>query len=502
MHEGEERSNQFVTFLLAGENFALNMAPVQEIIRVPELVKVPKSPPSLLGLANLRGKVLPVISLRRSFGLPEKELDEFDRVIVVELGQTLGFLVDKVQSVIEVEEEMIDSSQEVQSMVGSEFLKGLIKIQAQNKMWMMLDLEKVVEKEFKEALQQREKEGAYYSTSTQEKEEVKEGSQVRERQLVSFWLGREEYAFPIEYIQEIVQLPEELVKVPKAEGYILGLMSLRNRVLPVASLKRLLGLPEEDYREENRCIVLTLGGLSVGVVVDSVKEVLRVPESLIEPVPAILVKGKEDFEVTGICRLNEGRRLVSILSVEDLFKHKEIKEVFSAMEEKLESELEGGEETLDEEEQFVIFKLEKQEYAVPIESVREIVRVPEELTHIPKAPEFVEGVINLRGQVLPVIDLRKRFDLPVKERDETQRIMVFVIEEQVIGFMVDAVTEVKKIPKIAIAKAPALTTEQSKLFKRIANLEKEGRMIQIIEPEGLLNQRELKMLEEVEGESL
>jgi len=241
--------------------------------------------------------------------------------------------------------------------------------------------------------------------------------------------------------------------------------------------------------------------LSVGIVVDSVKEVLRVPESVIEPVPSIILKDDKDFEITEICRLNEGKRLVSIISVSNLFKRKDIKEALSSVEtEKDIEEKKENEETLEEEEQFVVFKLDEQEYAVPIETVQEIVRIPEGLTHVPKTPDFVEGVINLRGNVLPVIDLRKRFDLQEKQRDEHQRIMVFVIDNISVGFIVDSVNEVLKIPKSVIQKSPELSAEQAKIFTRVANLEKQGRIIQIIEPKELLNKEELKELEKTEVE--
>jgi purine-binding chemotaxis protein CheW len=163
------------------------------------------------------------------------------------------------------------------------------------------------------------------------------------------------------------------------------------------------------------------------------------------------------------------------------------------MEEKKELE-ETQEEMLEEEEQFVIFKLENQEYAVPIENVQEIVRVPEELTRVPKTPDFVEGVINLRGSVLPVIDLRKRFDLPEKQRDDHQRILVFVFDNVSIGFIVDSVSEVLKIPKSVIQKSPEILGERTKIFPRVANLEKLKRMIQIIEPREILNKKELNEL--------
>uniref|UniRef100_A0A7V5XHA2 Chemotaxis protein CheW n=1 Tax=Thermodesulfobacterium geofontis TaxID=1295609 RepID=A0A7V5XHA2_9BACT len=496
MIETEILTNEFVTFLLEGEVFALNMAPVQEIIRVPEIVKVPKSPPSLMGLANLRGKILPIINLRRVFGLPEKDIDEASRVIVIDLAQILGFLVDNVSSVIDVEETKIETSSEIKSIVKSEFLKGVIKDVAQFKMVMILDIEKVIEKEFSQILQDSSKE---YEVTY--KEQFKEEETLAdERQLVSFTVADEEYAIPIENIREIVQIPEHITKVPNSEESIIGIMNLRNKVLPLASLRRLFGFSESALTEQNRIVVLSLGELSVGIVVDNVKEVLRVPESLIEPVPSIILKDEKNFEITEICRLNEGRRLISVISVPNLFKHKDIKEVLSSMEEKKDvEEKKENEETLEEEEQFVIFKLDEQEYAVPIESVQEIVRVPEELTRVPKTPDFVEGVINLRGNVLPVIDLRKKFDLREKQRDEHQRIMVFVIDNLSVGFIVDSVSEVLKIPRSIIQKSPEILAERTKIFPRVANLEKQGRIIQIIEPKELLNKEELKKLEKTKN---
>jgi len=496
MIETEILANEFVTFLLEGEVFALNMAPVQEIIRVPEIVKVPKSPPALMGLANLRGKILPIINLRKVFGLPEKDIDEASRVIVIDLGQILGFLVDSVSSVIDVEETKIETSSEIKSIVKSEFLKGVIKDVAQFKMVMILDIEKVIEKEFSQILQDSSKE---YEVTY--KEQFKEEETLAdERQLVSFTVADEEYAIPIENIREIVQIPEHITKVPNSEESIIGIMNLRNKVLPLASLRRLFGFSESALTEQNRIVVLSLGELSVGIVVDNVKEVLRVPESLIEPVPSIILKDGKNFEITEICRLNEGRRLISVISVPNLFKHKDIKEVLSSMEEKKDvEEKKENEETLEEEEQFVIFKLDEQEYAVPIESVQEIVRVPEELTRVPKTPDFVEGVINLRGNVLPIIDLRKKFDLREKQRDEHQRIMVFVIDNLSVGFIVDSVSEVLKIPRSIIQKSPEILAERTKIFPRVANLEKQGRIIQIIEPKELLNKEELKKLEKTKN---
>ena len=135
-----------------------------------------------------------------------------------------------------------------------------------------------------------------------------------------------------------------------------------------------------------------------------------------------------------------------------------------------------------------MFRLAEGEFGVPIESVQEIVRIPEQLSRVPKAPAFVEGVINLRGAVLPVIDQRQRLGLPTIARNDRQRIMVFLIEGIRTGFIVDSVTEVLKLRKRDIEAAPRLSGEQARLLGRVANLEKQKRMIQLIEAAHLLDE--------------
>jgi purine-binding chemotaxis protein CheW len=142
-------------------------------------------------------------------------------------------------------------------------------------------------------------------------------------------------------------------------------------------------------------------------------------------------------------------------------------------------------DTADDDEQVVVFLLNKEEFGVPIKSVQEIVRVPEELTHVPKAPGYVEGLINLRGAVLQRLGLAR---LP---RADGQRIMVFLIRGLRTGFIVDSVAEVLKIPRSAIVATPRFAGEQGDLLSRMANLDGEKRMVQLLSPEYLTVDEEL-----------
>jgi purine-binding chemotaxis protein CheW len=494
-HAADSEVRQFVTFVAGGQVFAVDMAPVQEIIRVPEVVRVPLAPPTLDGLANLRGKVLPIISLRRIFGYPERPADDASRAVVIDLGQPLGFVVDRVASVVGVDVRRIEDASGVSATVRSDLLRGLLKDVGGHAMIMVLDFERLIAAEFAQAARAVRSAAAAGVTAGAAAAGTDAGA-ADELQLVSFEVAGQEYAVAIENVQEIVQMPAEIIQVPHAEGHVLGVMTLRQRLLPLVSLRRMFALPERAADEQSRIVVVALGGAAVGVVMDSVNEVLRVPVSGAEPVPPLLARQPGMADIARICRLDGGARLVSIIDAASMFRQEAIRDILENqhMQSRMEDDAGTSRSGADDEEQLVVFRLGQEEFGVPIDSVQEIVRVPEQLTQVPRAPAFVEGVINLRGAVLPVIDLRRRLDLPDAVRSDRQRIMVFVIDAVRTGFIVDSVAEVLKVERRAIEPAPCLSTEQSRLLARMANLEKQKRMIQLLDPRHLIAEGDLTQL--------
>lgn len=282
-------------------------------------------------------------------------------------------------------------------------------------------------------------------------------------------------------------MPELLVQVPHAQPHVLGVITLRQHILPLVGLRRMFGLPPVDERS-GRIVVVGLHGVTVGIAVDAVKEVLRVPLHEVEPMPALLANDAALRDITDICQLDGGRRLVSVLAVDKLFHHSSVQQALQAVAPA--APLAAVVQTGDDE-QLVVFRLHRQEFGVPIASVQEIVRVPELLTQVPKAPPSVEGVINLRGAVLPVFDLRRRLNLEPVLRHEGQRIVVFMIGGVRSGFIVDAVAEVLRVASQAIGPAPQLSGAQGQLLARMANLPAQKRLLQLIEPDHLLDAVEL-----------
>jgi len=149
------------------------------------------------------------------------------------------------------------------------------------------------------------------------------------------------------------------------------------------------------------------------------------------------------------------------------------------------TELAAAHEAEAENLQIVVFSLSGCECAVGIREVREIDRVTD-LTLVPRAPRFVEGVLNLRGRVVPVLDLRKRFDMPLMERTEESRILITDIRDQWVGLWVDRVVGVVRVPPSAVLPQPAepiLSVEPRCLKGRVPL---EGRLILLLDLERLL----------------
>ena len=105
--------------------------------------------------------------------------------------------------------------------------------------------------------------------------------------------------------------------------------------------------------------------------------------------------------------------------------------------------------------QLVTFRLGQEQFGVPIGAVQEVVRLPE-VTPVPQAPWFVEGVINLRGRIIPVLDMGKRFRFPDRPRTRKTRIVVVEADGRLVGLIVDAVSAVVRLPATAVEPPPAM----------------------------------------------
>lgn len=149
---------------------------------------------------------------------------------------------------------------------------------------------------------------------------------------------------------------------------------------------------------------------------------------------------------------------------------------------------------MEKEHQVVGFRIGNETYGVRIGAVREIVRVPE-ITAVPNAPDVIEGVINLRGKIIPVMDLRKRFGSSAVQPDKKNRILVVELDNKFVGLIVSSASEVLKIPPSEIESPGSVFAEgESSYVTGVGKLK--GRLIILLDIARLLRQSEFKKLEE------
>jgi purine-binding chemotaxis protein CheW len=144
--------------------------------------------------------------------------------------------------------------------------------------------------------------------------------------------------------------------------------------------------------------------------------------------------------------------------------------------------------------QVVGFRIGSETFGVRIGAVREIVRVPE-ITAVPNAPDTIEGVINLRGKIIPVMDLRKRFGQSAVQPDKRNRILVVELEKKLVGLIVNSASEVLKIPPSEVEAPGAVFADtESSYVTGVGKLK--GRLIILLDIAKLLHRSEFKKLEE------
>jgi chemotaxis signal transduction protein len=396
---GEVR--QLVSFQVGREEFAFPMEHVREILRVQTPKEVPGAPEHLLGVLTVRGRILPIIDLRRL------------------LRQT-SFASDHVAACRHASGEY-QAWLAAQSGAGSgkDDLHGVTAAAEQLRTWL----------------------SAFNSSSQALTETLAQARGLNEH------------------------VSKQAIAIAEHSADAKGLEALSQDIAAsvkaiVAALHTFEEQVEGNIREDQRIIVVDSNGFQLGLVVDHVNEVLGVQEDAIEAPPN--VAHQAGVSLSGIVKLDDGNRLILLLATESLLDHKVLAKITegvegaaaTATEETKQEEKKEEENTQGEDLQLVTFLLGKEEYGIPIARVQEIDRLSK-ITQTPKAPKFVEGVTNLRGEVIPVLSTRTLFALEEKASDDHTRVIIVDLGGAKTGLVVDSVKQVLSISSRNIAPPPA-----------------------------------------------
>jgi purine-binding chemotaxis protein CheW len=456
------RDDSLLTFMVAGEAMAMAAAEVAEVARVPPCTRIPNAPASLCGVAQLRGRVVPVVSLAALLGHGTGQGEAAPkgagaRLLVLAGGAPIGLVVDAVAA---LGPDSAARRLDAHALLDREF-SGLRRYAASRVPAMPAD-------------------AAATLVAAQDR-----------LALVGLRLGAQDYGLPMDGVDRVMRPPAQLTRVPQSDSAMLGTMALDGGLLPVVSLAVLLGLPPSGASQASaRVLVAEVEGERVGLMVERVTGTLAVPRSMIDAVPPLLMRGAAEAQIEAICRLEDGRRLVCLLSTERLFDARTTARIRSSGQQET-ARMPDPEAADGAGETFVIFRLGDEADGLPISAVHEVARHPESLARVPDAPDFVAGLMSLRGRAIPVIDTARRFGAP-RGQERSRRVIVISVGGMMAGLAVDAVSDVRRFAAAALQPAPDVEAGAA-VFDRIA-VQSADRMILLISPRGVIEAAERDLL--------
>jgi purine-binding chemotaxis protein CheW len=491
-------SDRFLTFRVDSQLYALRSDEVTEVIRVPDVAKVPQSPISLLGLANLRGTVVPVVGLREMLG-KATVASTSARAIILDGSAPVALVVDSVSTIETVDSAQVEANPKDIGAAGAEKLLGAFASGIDKEVAKILDIKGLLQSAFSNRVPSK---SAASRNRAEALPKSDGGALKRMEMLVTFEVAGQEFALPLESVREILPLPSSLTAVARAEAVVLGITAVRNTLMPVLSLRGLLGFGAATAaHDREKVIVMKLGNEQIGLVADQARSIVSADPDLMDPIPPILAaRTGGESRIRSVYRGDAGRRLISILSPDQMFREDVMQKL--SQHRTVQTPIPAAADENREEAIFLVFRLGDDEFGLPIDAVVEVAQVPAQITRVPKTPKFLEGVVNLRGEVLPVVDQRRRFDMPKLEKAETRRLVVIKTERHRAGIIVDGVSDVLRTQRAAVAPPPELTDEKTaRLIRGVINLEKADRIVLLLDPTELLTRAEQGLLDTFQSQS-
>ena len=279
---------------------------------------------------------------------------------------------------------------------------------------------------------------------------------------VTFDVAGQEFALDLGLVQEIIALPGAIAAAPRVDKTVAGMMALREQLLPLVSMRELLGFAPAPISEVRaKVIVASVGGGLVGLIADRARAVISADPALIDPVPPVIqARSGGEARIKSIYRGEEGRRLVSILAPEQLFRGDVMKRLGEARDA---SRPQPQIDEASEERKFLVFRLGDDEFGIAGGSGGRSGARAGSGHAGPQGAQIPGGRHQSTRRRVPVIDQRQRFDMPRLEQGDGRRLVVVQTGRHRAGLIVDSVSEVLRTTADAIKDAPDLTEDIARL---------------------------------------
>ena len=437
----------FATFFLDQLEFALDVAYVEDAIPEPNnIVPLPATPGYLSGIISLRDNIVPIIDIRKRFCMPESTGPREGHIAITRCkARLMGLTFDRINEVIRVNSRQMETLAPEFQAEGN-LVADVIKLDEGRRLVQVID--PLCMFDFQELPLQLQQQ------ATRQEDQQAD----TRRQVLSFHMGDELFGMDVDQVREIITVPEISQRV-LVEEYILGVIAFRGERISIIDLRMFVGEGPGVLTPEHRIIILRDESLRVGVLVDDIKEVFSFASKDLAPMPP-LVGSRHSGGFSGVIEQPDAavvlldmielfrtvrERIAGHLRINDENVTAEIKPGFGPA---LAVKHEGNRQT------YITFALDTV-YGAPIEHIREIVPANGNIHHLPGQVDYIEGFINLRTEVIPVINLRRYFDV-ADDQARDGLIMIFAWNDRRVGILIDRLFRIVTLDHVEDQKIPKL----------------------------------------------
>ncbi|AJP60032.1 hypothetical protein UC34_22145 [Pandoraea vervacti] len=444
----------FGSFHLGDIEFALPIAALQEVVNYPERVTpVPLSPSFLLGLFNLRGTLIPIVDLKPLLSIAGngagRPLPVTEKIAIVDVdGVRVGLLFDGTGEILRVRASQRTGFEYDPSHATAQVVSGAIKLDGGDRILQILAPAALVRIENMPQLLARQS-----LTAPQRR-------QQRQRlQCVSFTVEHSRLALPMGAIREIIRIPE-LQNSALASVFCVGMLNLRGTVVPVIDFAHFLGLqacrPDPDVAgtasDPRRILIVKQEDVHFGLMVDAVDSIVTYYADEVLAMPSFSASHAQLFSG---CIARESTNDIVLLNADELFTHAQVLDLTRGHRELYrESDpaqrtsaggagrsAAGAKSSRGTRHAYVSFRLQHM-LAVRLDQLREIIHDSPDVMPAPGAPSFIRGMLNLRRELVMVVDLRALYGMPAQDDANTRKILVIEHGKDKFGLLVDAIENI------------------------------------------------------------
>lgn len=426
----------FGSFIIHDMEFALPVEVVREVVNEPQEVSpVPLCPSYMIGLFNLRGMVVPMIDLREIFGFPACEKPGERKITIIEDGDTLlGLVFDRTGEVIHAHANERVPFKSKENGIKDVVSEGVLNLEGGDRILQILDPYELLKLDKVPRIAKESGHGRLRA------------DRGNRKNCISFEVGHSLYAFDLDHVKEVMEVPE-ISRSCLSQGKVLGTINMRGSIVPILDFRGFVGKEVTNSQQiftsqTNKLLVMNIFDGYIGFLVYSIEGIIPYYQEDVLPLSKLAMPSQEIFKG---CLTVGSSDLVMLFDHEKTMNQPEIveaaqycQEIYSENEER-EGEVEV--EVVSRRRRTFITFTAHSTFAMDISQVCEVIENPEDLLQPPNAPPSVAGIINLRDDMITLIDLKKLYGY-AETIESVQKIVIFECSGEKYGIMVDSVDEI------------------------------------------------------------